>query len=85
MDNEAVVLYQSSNGKITFDVTVKEDTIWLNRQQISELFERDIKTNGKQINIALKEELVDIPVVANLATTASDGKIYQTAWSWHMC
>lgn len=80
MDNEAVVLYQSSDGKITFDVTLKEDTIWLNRQQISELFERDIKTIGKHINIALKEELVDIPVVANFATTAADGKVYQTGY-----
>lgn len=80
MDNEAVVLYKSSDGKITFDVTLKEDTIWLNRQQISELFERDIKTIGKHINIALKEELVDIPVVANFATTAADGKVYQTGY-----
>jgi len=40
------------------------------------LFGRDVKTIGKHINNALKEEL-DNSVVANFATTASDGKVYQ--------
>ena len=48
---------------------------WLNRQQIAILFSRDIKTIGKHINNALKEELDDEPVVAKFATTAADGKI----------
>ncbi len=38
---------------------------------------RDIKTIGKHINNALREELQSIPVIAKFATTASDGKIYQ--------
>ena len=42
---------------------------------MAELFERDVKTIGKHINNALKEEL-DHSVVANFATTASDGKTY---------
>ena len=40
------------------------------------MFGRDVKTIGKHINNALKEEL-DNSVVANFATTASDGKVYQ--------
>ena len=36
---------------------MKDETVWLNGQQISELFGRDIKTVGKHINNALKEEL----------------------------
>ncbi len=52
--------------------------MWLNRQQLAQLFDRDIKTIGKHINNALKEELLDDnSVVAKIATTASDGKIYQ--------
>lgn len=43
------------------------------------MFDRDIKTIGKHINNALKEELSTISVVANFATTAKDGKIYQVA------
>ena len=54
----------------------KNNTVWLNRKQLAELFGRDVKTIGKHINNALKEEL-DNSVVANFATTASDGKVYQ--------
>lgn len=57
-------------------MNLKDDTVWLNRSQIAELFERDIKTIGKHINNALKKEL-DNSVVANFATTAKDGKTYQ--------
>lgn len=50
--------------------------MWLNRHQLSILFDRDIKTIGKHINNALKEELDGLPVIANFATTATDGKTY---------
>jgi hypothetical protein len=59
---------------------VEDETVWLNRQQIAELFGRDIKTIGKQINNALREELKSIPVIAKFATTASDGKTYQVEY-----
>jgi len=55
---------------------VNKGNVWLNRQQMADLFDRDVKTIGKHINNALKEEL-DNSVVANFATTASDGKSYQ--------
>ena len=55
---------------------MKDETVWLNREQLSILFDRDIKTIGKHINNALKEEL-DSSVVAKFATTAKDGKTYQ--------
>ena len=62
---------------ISLPVMVKNETVWLNRNQLSELFERDIKTIGKHINNALKEELSgQNTVVAKFATTASDGKKY---------
>ena len=48
---------------------------FLNRNQLATLFDRDIKTIGKHINNALKEEL-DTSVVAKFATTDSDGKTY---------
>ena len=44
------------------------------------LFSRDVKTIGKHINNALKEELDNEPVVAKFATTAADGKIYQVEY-----
>ena len=58
-------------------VNMKDETVWLNAEQMSKLFDRDSKTIRKHINNALKEEC-DNSVVAKFATTASDGKVYQT-------
>lgn len=77
MENE-ILLFETQDQKISLPVKVKNETVWLNRNQIADLFERDVKTIGKHINNALKEELnTDIAVVAKFATTAADGKIYQ--------
>jgi hypothetical protein len=57
-----------------------DETVWLNRQQLVLLFDRDIKTIGKHINNALKEELSGFSVVAKFATTAKDSKIYQVEY-----
>ena len=55
--------------------------MWLNRQQLAELFGRDVKTIGKHINNALKEELNDASsVVAKFAATAAEGKDYQACF-----
>ena len=75
MKNE-LILFETADKEIKLNVSVKDSTVWLNRNQLAELFERDVKTIGKHINNALKEEL-DNSVVANFATTASDGKVYQ--------
>ena len=56
---------------------VEEETVWLNRQQMALLFERDVKTISKHVNNALAQELKGFSVVAKFATTANDGKIYQ--------
>lgn len=59
-------------------VSPEENTVWLTRKQISELFDRDVKTIGKHVNNVLKEEINgDDAVVAKIATTASDGKTYE--------
>jgi hypothetical protein len=76
MKNE-IVLYTPDEFAEHIEVRVQNDTVWLNRQQLSLLFERDVKTIGKHIVNVLDEELADLPVVAKFATTASDGKVYQ--------
>ena len=75
MKNE-LILFETADKEIKLNVSVKDSTVWFNRNQLAELFERDVKTIGKHINNALKEEL-DNSVVAKFATTALDGKIYQ--------
>ena len=76
-DASPIIMYTSEDNTISLDVKLENDTVWLNRLQMSVLFARDIKTIGKHITNALKEELEGLPVVAKFATTASDGKIYQ--------
>lgn len=75
--NDKIIIYQTPDGNTSVDVKLENDTVWLNRKQLAQLFDRDIKTIGKHINNALHEELQGIPVVAKFATTATDGKIYQ--------
>lgn len=75
---ESVIFRQ---GELVLPVLAdaKAETVWLNRQQMAALFDRDVKTIGKHITNALREEL-DISVVANFATTAVDGKTYQVEY-----
>jgi hypothetical protein len=75
-DKNEIILYQPDNS-VRLEVRLEGETVWLNRQQLSLLFDRDIKTIGKHINNALKEELAGFSVIANFATTAADGKTYQ--------
>ena len=77
---DEIVLYQSDELSTRLEVRLEEDTVWLNRQQLSMLFDRDVKTIGKHIANVLKEELKDFSIVAKFATTASDGKVYQVEY-----
>ena len=66
-----IILFENQGVKL--EVNLKDETVWLNRQQLAELFDRDIKTIGKHINNALNEELKDIPTVAKFATVQKEG------------
>ena len=67
-----IVLYQPDET-IRLEVRMEDDTVWLNRQQMAELFGRDVKTIGKHINNALNEELSNIPTVAKFAIVQMEG------------
>ena len=72
-----IVLYQPE-GAVKLEVRVENETVWLNRQQMSILFNRDVKTIGKHIANAKKEELREFPTVANFATVQK-GKVNSPA------
>ena len=55
-NNGEIILYQPDK-EVKLEVRIEDETVWLNRQQLSELFNRDVKTIGKHVNNALKEEL----------------------------
>ncbi len=73
MKNE-IVLYQSDELPERIEVMIEKETVWLNRQQLSVLFGRDVKTIGKHINNVFAEgELVKKSTVANFATVQNEG------------
>lgn len=73
-----IEIYKSSDNQVEIVVQIEKDTVWLKREQMANLFGRDIKTIGKHINnIFSDQELDHQAVVANFATTAKDGKTYQ--------
>ena len=80
MENFGEIILYRPDDEVKLEVRIEEETVWLNRQQMAELFACDVKTIGKHINNALKEELANMSVVANFATTAADGKTYQVEY-----
>ncbi|MBQ9024614.1 MAG: virulence protein RhuM/Fic/DOC family protein [Bacilli bacterium] len=70
MKNE-IIIFENQNIKL--EVNMKDETVWLNTEQMSKLFDRDYKTIRKHINNALREELSDESVVAKFATVQKEG------------
>ena len=67
-----IVVYQPD--EVTrLEVKVENETVWLNRMQMEMLFGRDVKTIGKHISNAQKEELKSISTVANFAIVQKEG------------
>lgn len=80
---DKIALFTADDITLEVPVSIEQETVWLNRQQMSKLFDRDVKTIGKHIANALAEELsenLEFSVVANFATTAADGKTYQVEY-----
>ena len=70
MKNE-IILFE--NQGIKLEVNLKDETVWLNANQMAKLFDRDVKTIRKHINNALNEELKDEVVVAKFESTTPHG------------
>ncbi|WP_294946314.1 RhuM family protein [Sulfurivirga sp.] len=74
-----ILIYEDDRRQI--QVRLASETVWLNRQQMAQLFGRDVKTIGKHIaNVFREGELEREAVVAKFATTAADGKTYQVEY-----
>lgn len=73
-----ILIYNSEDGIAKINVNLKDETVWLSLDQMAQLFQRDKSTISRHIkNIFSERELEMDAVVANFATTANDGKIYQ--------
>ena len=73
-NGSSIVLYTTDDGNTQLEVKLEKDTVWLNREQIAQLYGRDYKTIAKHINNALREELEGEPVVAKFATPKKYGR-----------
>lgn len=72
-----ILIYQSENGETKIDVRFEGENLWLSLDQLAALFGRDKSTVSRHLkNIFLEGELERNSVVANIATTAADGKVY---------
>lgn len=81
MNNKELVLFTSTDGNVTVDVQLKNDTVWLSLNQLSQLFGRDKSVISRHLkNTFSSEELDKNSVVAIFATTAADEKIYQVEY-----
>jgi hypothetical protein len=71
MKNQAIIY---NDGEIELKVSLEKESVWLNRNQLAELFDRDVKTIGKHINNIFREkELEKISTVANFAIVQNEG------------
>lgn len=79
--NQHLIIFTTSDGKVSIDTRFDEETVWLSLDQMAELFKRDKSTISRHIkNVFDEGELVRESVVANFATTARDQKTYQVEY-----
>jgi hypothetical protein len=79
--DNAIILYQSPDGKTSLDVRLDHETAWLTQAQLAELFTVKVPAINKHLkNIFTDGELTEDPVVSILETTAADGKKYKTKY-----
>jgi len=78
MNYSQIEIYQLENGKTEISVQLDKESVWLNLNQMADLFDRDKSVISRHISNVFKEnELEKNSVVAKNATTANDGKVYQ--------
>lgn len=71
---DEIILYRPDELAEHIEVRLEAETVWLNRHQISTLFDRDVKTIGKHINNVFSEgELDEMATVAKFATVQNEG------------
>ncbi len=81
MDTGQIILFQTQGGDTKIEVHLANETVWLTADQMAELFQRNKSSISRHIkNVFESGELQRDSVVAEFATTASDGKTYKVAY-----
>lgn len=58
-DNNKIIIYQTEDGLTKIDVTIENETVWLNQDQMAELFQRDRTVITKHIGNIFREGELD--------------------------
>jgi hypothetical protein len=78
-ENSELILYQTEDGRTRLEVRLEGDTVWLSQKQLSELFQKDVRTINEHLrNIFDEGELYEDSVIRKYRITAADGKNYET-------
>ncbi len=84
MDNnnrQNIIIYKTADGRASVALYAKDGNIWMNQNQLAELFATSKQNIGQHISNILEEgELEDNSVVKNYFTTADDGKQYNVTF-----
>ena len=76
-NNQNIIIYNTADGKAAVSLYARDGNVWMNQQQLAELFDTSKQNISLHISNILKEkELLADSVVKDYLTTASDGKQY---------
>lgn len=76
-----IIIYNTKDGKASVSLYSRDGDVWMNQNQLSELFDTSKQNIGQHIKNILEENEVEaISVVKNYFTTASDGKSYEVTF-----
>jgi hypothetical protein len=73
-EEKSIIIYHTADGKANVSLFARDGSVWMNQNQLAELFDTSKQNIGQHISNILKEgELGPDSVVKNYFTTASDG------------
>ena len=76
-EQQNIIIYRTADGRSSVALYAKDGKIWLNQQQMAELFATSKQTISYHIiNILKERDLDELSVVKEFLTTAADGKNY---------
>lgn len=79
--DQNIIIYKTQDGKVSIALYAKDGSVWMNQNQLAELFDTSKQNIGQHINNILEDnELEANSVVKNYFTTASDGKNYDVTF-----
>jgi hypothetical protein len=76
-----IIIYTTDDGKASVILLAKDGNVWMNQQQLAELFDTSIPNISMHIsNILMEKELERDSVIKDYLTTAADGKNYNVTF-----